>query len=623
MKNLLLLLAMLIFSSTVFSQLYVQPNGGTDSYVYVKDEVLFVEDDVNLEVNTNVATTKASIYLREGSQLIQGSGATLNSGDGYISIYQTIDETSNYHYNFWHSPVGNQNLAGTGNVNAGVSRLYDINDVTDSDIVSTTTGSNGNSTTDPITVSTRWIYTRTSSPANEEEGNYHHIGPNDNIQAGQGFTMKGVSNGAISQSQEYDFRGRPNNGTINVSINTGLRQWTLSGNPYPSAMDLKLFYADNTANGLTEIRFWDEPKDEEFSHQYSEKSGGYGTWIPGPDNTEDNPGVYTAPSFKNYTANGGINNGSPTTGTGPNVDRRYSPVGQGFVLDTDGSASTITLKNEYRVFKKIGEVSEIRIQENENDPAERNSSYSDGFVVVTPQIRINMVFNDVYARQLLLLFHDESTDGYDVGLDAHHPMDSGGAEAYYLIEENEEMEPFVIQTRPYADYKQIPIGFSLDAQTKITINTIDIQNFERDTYFWDSVNDTYKKLSIHPSEFIDTGILLPAGVYEDRFFIVFKERRQLLEESEGTKAIDIAKASVDFFQNNPYQQMEVSNPEGYDIKSAAVYDMTGKLVATKHNVGTVSNFNIPTSNLADGVYLVKLTTIENINIDFKTIIQNN
>ena len=157
---------------------------------------------MNLEVNTNVATTKASIYLREGSQLIQGSGATLNSGDGYISIYQTIDSTSNYHYNFWHSPVGNQDLAGSGNVNAGVSRLYDVNDVTDSDQVATTPGSNGSSTTDPITVSTRWIYTRTSSPANEQEGNYIHVGPNDNIPTGYGFTMKGVSNGAISQSQE-------------------------------------------------------------------------------------------------------------------------------------------------------------------------------------------------------------------------------------------------------------------------------------------------------------------------------------------------------------------------------------------------------------------------------------
>ncbi len=619
MKNLLLLFAMLITSSTVFSQLTVKPNGSTDSYIYVKNEVLFVEQDVNLTDN-GTGDTQASIYLRNGAQLIQGATASNNSGTGILSVYQTVDETSNYHYNFWNSPVGNQTLGSgsAGNKNAGVSRFYEINGLTDSDIASTTTGHNGDNS--PLTISTRWIYTRISSPAGEEEANYNHIGAGDNISPGHGFTMKGVSDGTDNTiAYEYDFRGRPNNGTITVPVQTtGTTQWTLSGNPYPSAIDLKEFFWDNdNENGLTGILFWDEPKNSEYSHNYLDKSGGYGVWIPG----SDPEGSYTAPTFKNYSNLGGIGTNAGT-GAGLVYNRRYSPIGQGFVLRTNGVTSTsITLNNSHRIYDNT--VSEVRLQENENDPAERSTFNSDAFVVITPQLRINMVFNDSYARQLLLLFHDESTDGYDIGLDGHHPMDSGGAEAYYLIEENDELGPFVIQTLPYGDHKQIPIGFSLDAQTKITINTIEIQNFERNAYFWDSLNDTYKKLSTISSEYFDTGITLPAGVYDDRFFIVFKGRDRLLEESEGTKAIEVAKASVGFFQNNPYQQMEVSNPEGYDIKSAAVYDMTGKLVATKHNVGSVSNFNIPTSNLADGVYLVKLITSENINIDYKTIIQNN
>ena len=84
MKSLLLLLAMLITSSTVFSQLYVQPNGSTDSYVYVKDEVLFVEQDVNLVLNTNNTSTQASIYLREGAQLIQGITAVYKYSQGML-----------------------------------------------------------------------------------------------------------------------------------------------------------------------------------------------------------------------------------------------------------------------------------------------------------------------------------------------------------------------------------------------------------------------------------------------------------------------------------------------------------------------------------------------------------
>ena len=92
--------------------------------------------------------------------------------------------------------------------------------------------------------------------------------------------------------------------------------------------------------------------------------------------------------------------------------------------------------------------------------------------------------------------------------------------------------------------------------------------------------------------------------------------------SGATDAIDAVKASVDFYQNNPYKQMEISNPERYNIESALIYDMSGKLVVNKTNIGTESRFNIATSNLADGVYIIKLTTTDNIDIDYRMIIQN-
>ncbi len=607
MKNLLLLLAMLITTSTVFAQLYVQPNGTTDSYVYVKDEVLFVEDDINLDEN-NAGTEQASIYLRDGSQLIQGTGTTPNSGDGYISIYQTVTETSNYHYNFWHSPVGNQDLAGTGNVNAGVSRLYEIVDVTDSNLANTTTAHNGDNS--PLTISTRWIYKRLTSPDNEQEANYIHVGPSDNIETGYGFTMKGVSDGTNTTGPyEYDFRGRPNNGTITVPVGAGT-QWTLSGNPYPSSIDLKTFWTDNVGNGLTGILFWDEPKNSEYSHLYTDKSGGYGVWLPGT--AGDPQGLYSAPAFKTYSAIGGF--GGNTGGTGVNVDRRYSPVGQGFVLRTT-SAGNITLSNSQRVFSS----GTLNFRNSENSRNSDDDSFASD--AVTPQIRINVVMNEGYARQLLLLFSDESTDGYDVGLDGHHPMDSGGSEAYFLIEENGNMEPFVIQTLPFDQNKMIPIGFNMDGQTTFFALAVEILNFDRPAYLWDTVTDTYKEINANANSEINQ-YTLPTGEYNDRYFIVFKNGRQVIEDSKGTEAIELARASVGFFQNNPYKQMEVSNPDGYDIKSAAVYDMTGKLVATRSNVGTVTNFTISTSNLSDGVYLVKLTTSENIEIDYKTIINN-
>ena len=159
----------------MFSQLYVKPNGTTDSYVYVKDEVLFVEKDVHLVLNPNNTSTKASIYLRDGAQLIQGSSASNNNGNGQLSVYQNAPDSDRWTYNFWSSPVGNPSGA-AGNTNFGMFRIYDVQGLTDSDVTLRTTGRDGskienlNGTAGNLTISSRWLYAHLRGT--ETEGNY-------------------------------------------------------------------------------------------------------------------------------------------------------------------------------------------------------------------------------------------------------------------------------------------------------------------------------------------------------------------------------------------------------------------------------------------------------------------
>ena len=109
MKNLLLIPTLLLVSAIPVAQLYVAPNtSGTpsDSYIYVNDQVLFVEDDVELVENTVDPSTEASIYLRNDSQLIQGESNGANAGSGYISIYRENPGSDAWDYTFYGSPVG-------------------------------------------------------------------------------------------------------------------------------------------------------------------------------------------------------------------------------------------------------------------------------------------------------------------------------------------------------------------------------------------------------------------------------------------------------------------------------------------------------------------------------------
>ena len=113
MRNLVTIIC-LSFSINLVAQLSVR----NDSYIFVNDEIVFVEDYINLEESTT------KLYLRNEGQLVQGSGSTGNSGIGELSVQQdgTVNQWS---YNYWCSPVGNVDLNSTLNRDFRVNLIDD------------------------------------------------------------------------------------------------------------------------------------------------------------------------------------------------------------------------------------------------------------------------------------------------------------------------------------------------------------------------------------------------------------------------------------------------------------------------------------------------------------------
>ncbi len=633
MKKLLLLIILITYSTSVFSQLFVRPNptSSTDSYVYVSDEILFVEQDVELEVNTNNADTRASIYLRDEGQLIQGATASDNSGTGMLSVQQNNPGSDAWDYTYWCAPVGAQYMGASGNQNYSIQRIFESTGLTSATVSNFTANYNGFN--DPkLTISKRWIYTHTA-PGTEAEGAYQHVGQWHNIPPGYGFTMKGVNNGttipngagsgAGNHDQNYDFRGRPNNGTFNYTVGENLM--TLVGNPYPSAIDMADVVMDNP--NVSTIWYYDEDREID-SHYYTDKRYGYGSWVPSGGASilaadgGGTTGSYAAPTFREYDASGGTGGGG-TGGTGVNYQKRFAPIGQGFMLIGNSNGTTAYIDNSMREFRKESDgYSDFRNNEegyftNTNGNENRNEAER------IPELRIVTTFNESFQRkhqrEMVLLFNDNSTKFYDHGMDGMHPMDAP-SEIYFPIKNSNRIEdPYVIQSRPLRNKMQVPVNFKISNNSKTLIEISEEVNFNGTAYLWDKINNTYQQISGGMEAWIE----LEAGEHNGKYFIVFESEREMLEDSEGTVVTKETRASVDFFQNNPLKQLEIRNPEGYNIKSAMVYDMAGKLVINKTNLGNNSIITLPTSNVSDGVYLVQLVTSENINIDYKMVIKNN
>lgn len=636
MRNLLLISALIVASTSAIAQLHVSPNGGTDSYIYVNDEVLFVEQDVDLQANS-AGATEASIYLRNDAQLLQGATASNNTGDGYLSVYQDSNSDS-YDYNFWSSPVGNPTLSGSGNTNFGILSVYDPNTVTQSDLTATTTSVNGVGNPN-LTISRRWLYKR------EAATGYQAIHLSNSVDPGLGFTMKGVGVSPAggdpyvdAMNQTYDFRGRPNNGNISVGIAAG--ESTLSGNPYPSALDLNLVFSDPDNGEIQEFRFWDEDRSIN-SHNYVDNKGGYGTWIPGPS-PYTTGGLYTVPTFLNYDGAG--NPTGPTGMMGQATERLYSPIGQGFNIYANiAGDGQIVIKNSHRAFVKegAGNNSEFRNPLTNNgggddktgngnqnrsngditaDPSSGSPIVVNPYEGYPPMLRIHSLFEESHFRELLLVLWPESTDGYDRGLDAIHPMDGANAEAYFPIGSDNNYDPYVIQTLPYNIGKQVPINFETTELTQVKIYAAEEINLPSKAFIWDSHLNIFQEITNGG----DANLTLEAGNHEGRYYVVFRggDIATGTDTNGATLRREEVETNVDFFQNNRLSQLEIRNPEGYDIKAAMVFDMSGKVVISERELGNSSTFTFPTAALSDGVYLVKLATSDNIEIDYKITVHN-
>jgi hypothetical protein len=59
-----------------------------------------------------------------------------------------------------------------------------------------------------------------------------------------------------------------------------------------------------------------------------------------------------------------------------------------------------------------------------------------------------------------------------------------------------------------------------------------------------------------------------------------------------------------------------------ELKTCYVYDILGKLIFSKIGLGSKTNYSFSTSNLSDGIYIVKLETNEKTEIGQKVIVKN-
>ncbi|RZW44739.1 MAG: T9SS type A sorting domain-containing protein [Flavobacteriaceae bacterium] len=624
MKKYLILFSLFFWGwSSAQTDLYVGPN----SYVYSNDVVLYVEDAIQLEEPTSY------IYLRGDAQLIQNNDVK-NQDIGQLSIYQE-STTEIYEYNYWCSPVG-VGIDGILNANVpfDVTNVYDPADEFDaSNVLSTPfpfTTANDATLTER---SSRWIY-----KMQEAEGynGWVHVGQTGNVPAGYGFTMKGVPTPPPpgTPNNTIDLRGRPNNGTMTIAVNydgtdneplsePNNQVSTLTGNPYPSAIDLKLFFVNsiNNQNNLDgNIYFWEQQA--VGSHNLQAYEGGYALYTPGNLGDLFDNGSYAVGVFQTYNGDAGgngDNNGlSPDFAT--NSQRRYAAVGQGFLVNSDvgGSGGNGELLNSMRLFfpedsSPMGTGSVFRNPEEELPEviamSHNGLDYMDiiNNPTIIPEVRIHTKINDLYFRESLIAFREGTDLSYNkftdartgslLNSDAYMRADDHNVIIKSIAYDLESRIPFCLQ----ADGDNIPFNIKVFSVT-------DVDDIE--VFVYDNITDSYT--DIRNGEF---NIALSEGEYCNRFEITFLNQDTLNND-------EIALNDFMVFQDNNLSQLSILNPNGLDINEVQLIDVNGKVIFKANILEIKNEYHFSTKSLSVGVYLATVSFTDRKGLSKKIIVNN-
>jgi len=667
MKN-ILFASLVLIGFTATAQLSVKPTATDASFVFVNDTFIFVEEDVALSTN-RIATLNndnfPSVILRGEAQLLQNDDTAPSGNTQFSFIDNTVtDGTASFPLSVFNSPTS----------------------IAESNPALREAGLNGSSANGgTLNIASFWLFSFNASSAGYTE--WDNIGNTGQLNAGFGFSMKGVSGSdnttiateAVSNNpgnaQRYDFRGRPNTGSIS-GVTVGVDEDIFIGNPYPSAMDLSYFLLENSADVgqdgvtatfdldagnvpatntpdvsitrrrvITGIAYFWESDPTVNSHRIADYQGGYGTFSP--MGVLGGTGMYIPPTYFNYD---GLGNPTTNIGTPANFvsERRFSPVGQGFFVqgvDANQGTTSITFSNRHRVFvqEAVANNSQFRTaQINTPVPGIGVDTYYPDVTNMAPmsQIYLAVGINDLYSRQLGIGLIDGATEEFDAAIDA--PMNGSlSTDVAFASEYTDNMGILgsVIAGVPKDEYQWIPLKVQvLDPSSELRVKVFKIEAFDYDNVFlYDSLTDTF-----HDILNDETVLRLDEATYTDRFYVRFtteeapveeetSEEEETTPEETDTEDISISELNIieenalDSFtiiQNNVTSQLEIYNTENNSVKDVALFDLGGKMIFQEADLGDQSEFTFSTANLATGVYIVQFTTLDGLTTAQKISVTN-
>ncbi|TYB75977.1 T9SS sorting signal type C domain-containing protein [Bizionia saleffrena] len=533
---------------------------------------LTIQDNTSVKIN-NVVINKGSLVIHNKGSFVQENNSApfinnTSSASPVMVHKRTAPVNYWYEYTYWSSPVPEETLE-TFLPDTSPSRKFKFNGSAFADVYAETLNNNDTSTLGQDDV--------------DDDGNDWEYASGFMI-PGKGYAAtlspidltgpSGGTNGILKT-----FKGNTlNTGTIGIPVNrndtiTEDNNWNLIGNPYPSAIDINLFFAENQyglgPNGVLEgaIYYWSQNAP------------------PSSTNNGNQVLNFDTMDYAIYNGSGAHIAGELHPSSVQYIPNDYIPSGQAFfVLYDDDAASN----NGNVIFRNS-----MRVPEN-NEQFYRAHSTNQA-----NRLWLNLSNTTIFS-QTAIAYIDNATNGDD-GAIYDAPRYFNGSSAMLVSFAENSNKPLAIQgkqTNALNLNEVISLGFTT-AIDSLTSYTIGIDHFEgafltaNAIYLRDNELNIFHDLTTESYTFNSE-----KGQFNTRFEVVFTQ------PSLATESFIVSENFLIIFEDrNNETTFKVAN--NHNIDSVKIYDVYGRLLYDLKGVNNSETYHLSQVNSA--AYIAKVT----------------
>ena len=359
---------------------------------------------------------------------------------------------------------------------------------------------------------------------------------NKTFATGKGYLIRSpnnwpeyVNNTIPGVPYEGVFKGVPENGSITIPLSTANGGFNLVGNPYPSPIDIEMFFNIN-------------PGIEETIYYWRKRNGATGS------------------GYATYNSMGFVSSQAELAATGTALESMpLISVGQGFFVKSTG-ATALNFSNEMRGFMSNG----VFLK---STPVEKH------------RLWLNLSNSTSTIGQALIGYTTGATQGVDSGYDSSYFNDSPVA-LTSLINGGE----YSIQGLglPFDAASSVALGFKTNAAGTYTIS---LSNFDglfaenQDIFIKDNLTGLVHNVKESAYSFVAT-----EGIANERFEVVYQAMLGTDNPDMDINKVMVYKQEKDIYINA--SSIVIQKVELYDIRGSLiqVLEDVNQTTATFHNL---------------------------------------